>query len=313
MQYSTIKGYKISRLCLGTVALGMDYGITNIDGKPDWSQSMEVLSVANQLGINTFDTARGYGDAEHVIGGFLNEYENSDRINLATKFRISTENLFNKENARQEVYNSIRESQNFLKTTRIPFCLFHKGADQPIQETLEIVPAIFSDLKNDGLIDVAGISIYHPNEVEAFLEHDILEAMQVPINIFDLRLVNSGLLNRIHSENKIVFARSIFLQGLFFMSPADLSGNLAGAGKYILILQDIAKQAGMDIAQLAFTYIRDLEQITSIIFGATTAEQVRYNVNLLKCNSLDPAIKEAIETAFSDIPEEIITPGVWAR
>lgn len=34
MDYSQIRGYTIPKLTLGTVALGMDYRISNTDGKP---------------------------------------------------------------------------------------------------------------------------------------------------------------------------------------------------------------------------------------------------------------------------------------
>ena len=52
MDYSQIRGYTIPKLTLGTVALGMDYGISNTDGKPVDEKSLEIFS---RLSINITD------------------------------------------------------------------------------------------------------------------------------------------------------------------------------------------------------------------------------------------------------------------
>ena len=311
MEYSSIKGYPIAKLTLGTVALGMDYGISNASGKPEELKRLDILSTALNLGIQTFDTARGYGDAETLLGSFLSKNPLSKETTVVTKFRISDENLFDKERAWQEVYDSIKASRQFLGVDCIPICLFHKGRDQSLEQIGAILPSLFSDLKKEGWVDIAGVSVYHPHEVAFFLEHDIFEAMQISINVFDLRLVKSGLLKRLSEKNILVFARSIFLQGLFFMALDDLKGNLVRARPYITQLQALAKQAEMSVAELAFSFIKDMDGISSIVFGAHTVEQVTTNVQFLKGKALDPTIKEAIYAAFRDVPEEIITPGLW--
>lgn len=311
MDYSQIKGYTISKLTLGTVALGMDYGISNAEGKPVNEKSLEIFSTALSLGINTFDTARTYGDAEFLIGNFLSQDRNRPKTNLITKFVISNDNLANIELARKQVYESVKSSRGFLKLKQIPVCLFHKANAQNMDLLMEILPVIFEDLKNDGFIDLAGVSIYNPYGEEMFLEHPVFEAFQVPVNVFDQRIIRNGMLKQMQQENKIVFARSVYLQGLFFISPDELKGNLVNARPYILALQDLAKQAGMSIAQLAFSYVRDLEAITSIVFGATTELQVKENVKHLHGDMLPVKIKQSIESLFNHIPKDIITPGLW--
>jgi len=313
MQYSEVYGYKISRLTLGTVALGLNYGISNDNKKPARKDSFEILSYALKGGINTVDTARSYGDAEQLIGDFLDCQERKQPINIITKFKLNPENLFNEEKLRTEVYNSLHSSLAFLKLNRVPFLLFHMDRNLPMERVLEILPTVLIDLKSDGLIDVGGVSVDHPDEVESFLKYSIIEAIQVPINIFDMRLIKNGMLKYMNAEKKIVFARSIFLQGLFFMSSINLlKGKLSNAAKHIHALQDLAKSANMSIAQLAFSYIRDMEEISSIVFGAVNAEQVKQNINLLQGNPITTEIRDSIQTLFANIPEDIITPGLWS-
>ena len=102
MVYSKLREYNISRLTLGTVALGMDYGISNNGERPGRMQSFGVLSAALKAGINTLDSARGYGESEQLIGDFLYNEEINRPVNIVTKFRITRENLGNKEKVRAE-------------------------------------------------------------------------------------------------------------------------------------------------------------------------------------------------------------------
>jgi len=166
-------------------------------------------------------------------------------------------------------------------------------------------------LKNDGLIDLAGISIYYAHEAEEFLKLPVVEAFQVPINIFDHRLIINGMLQQMFLKNKVVFARSVFLQGLFFMSPDDLPQNLSNAKPFINALHDLAKQAGMSVNQLAFSFVNELSGITSIVLGAVAEYQVKENVDLLKGKPMPESIKSSISKLFTSIPENIITPGLW--
>jgi aryl-alcohol dehydrogenase-like predicted oxidoreductase len=312
MEYSKLHGYNISRLTLGTVALGMNYGISNNEDKPDRAHSFGIISSALKAGINTLDTARGYGEAEQLIGDFLKDRKIGEPVNIVTKFRLSPENLTNKEKIRTEIYNSVRSSLSLLKLKYIPICLLHMNRRLPLHDVLEILPSVFSDLKNDGLIDVAGVSVDHPGEAASFLEHPVIEAMQVPLNIFDTRIVKNGSLDRMHKEGKIVFVRSIFLQGLFFMNPNSLKGNLAEAAKYVEALQNIARSANMSIAQIAFSFINNLQGISSIVFGAVNQDQVKQNIELLETGVINNEIKELIRSNFDEVPEHIITPGQWS-
>ena len=59
---------KVSRLVLGTVQFGMNYGVANTHGKPSYETVKDILRKALDNGITTLDTAAGYGDSEEVIG-----------------------------------------------------------------------------------------------------------------------------------------------------------------------------------------------------------------------------------------------------
>ncbi|MDX7819592.1 aldo/keto reductase, partial [Aeromonas caviae] len=56
------------RLALGTVQFGLDYGISNHDGKVNDEELDAIIALARQAGIDTLDTAQAYGNAEQRLG-----------------------------------------------------------------------------------------------------------------------------------------------------------------------------------------------------------------------------------------------------
>jgi aryl-alcohol dehydrogenase-like predicted oxidoreductase len=59
---------KLSKLCLGTAQLGLDYGVNNLTGKPRFEESRAIIQTALESGITAFDTAPAYGDSEEILG-----------------------------------------------------------------------------------------------------------------------------------------------------------------------------------------------------------------------------------------------------
>lgn len=96
---------------------------------------------------------------------------------------------------------------------------------------------------------MAAVSVYTSEEAYEMMQNEIYEAIQVPMNIFDNRLIKSGAFSKLHEANKIIFVRSVFLQGLFFMNPGSLTGNLVNAKDLLLNLNHLADKEGMSIQQ----------------------------------------------------------------
>ena len=58
MLYSEIEGIgKLSKFTLGTVQLGMNYGMANTTGQPSERQAFEILEESASAGVNSLDTA----------------------------------------------------------------------------------------------------------------------------------------------------------------------------------------------------------------------------------------------------------------
>ncbi len=68
-------GRPLPAMTVGTVQLGMDYGIANDSGKPDEEKSFAILRTAFGQGALSLDTSPAYGDSEEIIGRFLKTWE----------------------------------------------------------------------------------------------------------------------------------------------------------------------------------------------------------------------------------------------
>lgn len=310
MEFSYINGISVSKLTLGTVALGMDYGNFQGQQKPVGEERQSILKAALDAGINTFDTARTYGDAEKLLGDFLHRQEAGRPATVVTKFKVTSSPLIYHE-FRAQAYKSVKESLESLNLTQLPICLFHMDSSFDIREALRHLRLALTELKGDGLIKMGGISVDHPMEAKHCIDLKEIEAIQIPINVLDQRLIHNKLLSRLQASGKLVFARSVFLRGLLFQSPGTLTAGMQEAAPFLQKLGELADRAGMSPVQFAFSYLRDLEGITSIVFGAERASQIYDNTLLLEGPGIAPEIKEQAEHFFRNVPEKILTPRMW--
>ena len=83
--------HAMNRLILGTVQLGLSYGINNMEGKPTNKQGLEILKCAAKNKILFLDTGEAYGDAPEIIGEFHSK--NSQKFSVITKFKFSILNV----------------------------------------------------------------------------------------------------------------------------------------------------------------------------------------------------------------------------
>ena len=167
-----------------------------------------ILDFARRSNITTLDTASGYGNSEQVLGDV-----NTCDFKIVTKTRNFNQAVIgNKEiNLLTSDFN---KSLKLLKQKSVYGVLVHNandllkpGADKIIKQ-LQI-------LKQKGQITKIGVSIYSEEQLQKIIDSFDIDLVQLPFNILDKRLKDSGILNNIFSQGIEIHARSVFLQGLF--------------------------------------------------------------------------------------------------
>ena len=58
----------MSKIALGSVQFGLDYGISNVSGQVSFKEVEKILKLAKESSIETLDTSSGYGNSEKVLG-----------------------------------------------------------------------------------------------------------------------------------------------------------------------------------------------------------------------------------------------------
>lgn len=302
----------ISKITLGTAQIGFDYGIANIDGKPNFKTAIKLLEFAWDNGINTFDTAPSYGNSEEIIGSFISSKSKKDVRNIVISSKLSKIELKEKisfENLYNHIIKEIFQSINNLKIKSIPIYLLHHAPDIHLKNG--IVIECLNQIKEEGLIKKLGISVYDIKQVEVLLTYKEIDVIQVPFNLFDHRLIKTGLLKKLEKKKIIIFARSVYLQGLFFKSLNELPQDLRIAKKSLKKLIDITNNYQLDIAELAALFVRDTPEISSMVIGAESIAQVKKNIEILNKNPLNKEIREVILEDFAEVPKKIIDPRLW--
>lgn len=300
----------ISKITLGTAQLGFDYGISNTKGKPSDEQCYRILQTALDNGITSFDTAPVYGSSEDLIGNFLknNEYPNLTILTKISKIKSKNNHpSFNE--VKDIVKKSLITSKDKLNVKKISMCFLHDPSDMYSFDGF--VVKSLKQLKKEGIIDGIGTSIYTPNQAKEFLEINELDAIQIPLNLFDTRLIKDGSLTKLKNLGKIIFARSIFLQGLFFLDLDSIPNNMHFAKKPLEKLQMLSSKYGIEIKELAFSFVKDILEVDSMIIGVDTEEQLKNNIRLLDASPLSEEIKQELNNSFFNMSEELINPTLW--
>ena len=135
------------------------------------------------------------------------------------------------------------------------------------------------------------------------LSYDVFTMTQVPMSIFDQRLITGGWIGKLKEQNYDVFVRSVFLQGLFFLDPDTVTDPilLEHAAPKLRILRKIAERENMTLAQLAIAFIRDLPGVSGLVLGADTPEQVQNNLSYFDTAPLRGEVLARLQKEFADV------------
>lgn len=289
---------KISAMTLGTVQLGMNYGIANNAGKPDEAKSFSILRSALENGVTTLDTARAYGDSEQVIGRFLKQWEGQMPV-ICTKIPHVPDEQANQ--IEKYVVESMETSLTNLGVSKVGAVMLHSAPD--VAAYGKTLADAMEKLVKLGYTEQVGVSVYDNAQIEEMLKYDVYSVTQVPMSIFDQRLIACGAVDRLKERDVTVFVRSVFLQGLFFLDPDKMEDPILveHAAPKIRILRQIAEAEGMNVAQLAIAFMRDCAGVTSLVLGADTPDQVKSNIAYFDVPALKESTMATLQREFANV------------
>ncbi len=289
------------KFTLGTVQFGLDYGVANSNGKPNQEAVYRLLDRAVDLNIDYLDTAMAYGDSQKVLGNWYTDKEKPPVISKVNQLTPGQD-----ENGYySELCNKLSIIFNELQCDHINGLMLHYY--YLLEEGGDALYKALMRLKNEGFVDEVGVSLYTGEELRKALVYEELTIFQCPMNLFDNPLLG------INVQNKKIFVRSVYLQGLFFLSPEEAESKVPESGQYLKKLLKIAEREGLASAELAFRYVLSEPNVYSLVLGVDNEQQLLENCQNIKLSPLSEELRSELNSVFKDVPEKVKNPSLWSK
>lgn len=288
----------MSKLALGTVQFGLNYGINNQSGVINDISLFDLLDYAYNNGIDALDTAYNYGESEKRIGEYLSNTNNSFQI--ISKAPMGTNS--------DSIKNHLQKSLEKLNLKSLYGFLLHDFDDYLNDKKL--IDEL-NGIRQSGLINKIGFSIYYPEQLETIIQDNcVFDLIQLPYNLADRRFEKYFELLKKRSVE--IHIRSVFLQGLFFMNIDELPEKLKSFSIFINKLNEISKESKRTIENIALNFVSQNKYIDKVVIGVDNKDQLKSNFNESK-NNIEHELLIKLEAALSKIymPAELLIPSNW--
>ena len=329
-------GLRVSRLALGTMTFGTEWG---------WGADREtagrLFDAYIEAGGNVIDTADLYtnGESERWVGELVRERRARDHVVIATKFSYngSPQNPNAGGNGRKNVLRAVEGSLRRLGTDYIDLYLLHTwDMVTPVEEVVRT----FDDLVRAGKVRHVGLSdvpAWYASRGQALAQlggYEPFCALQLEYSLAERAI-----------EHEFVPLATRYGMGVMVWSPLCgglLSGKYKpsasgefGAGRLQTVhgtdnptmarfteanfrvaaaLETVAKELGRSMAQVAINWVANRPGVATVLLGATKLTQLADNLKALEFE-IPPAELARLEQASATkptFPYHFFTPGMQA-
>ena len=288
-----------SKIILGTVQFGIDYGINNKNGKPSFKNVKKILDFAYSKDIRLLDTAEAYGDSQYIIG----EYHkiSSKRFNIITKFSPNRKDLS------LNIKKRINQNLTTLGVNSLYSYMFHSYTDY-----MNFFPLFQNDLielYEKGIIKKIGVSLHSNNDIEKIFKNKLIKIIQLPFNLLDNSNQRREILLKAKDLGIEVHTRSVFLQGLFFKDPNEIYGNILGLREDLIQLTSLISKEKMH--DLALNYACSKNYIDCVLLGVDNIDQLKININCIETSNTKSIINEVDKIYTTN--KLLLNPVNWKK
>ncbi|WP_367565320.1 aldo/keto reductase [Lacrimispora sp.] len=297
---------KISVIGIGCWNFGGDWD--SMDDK----KSSRIIHAAIEKGINFFDVAPvyGFGHSEMVLGAALKEGSHRNKVLIASKGGLlwnekhETRNNLSKASLLKEIDATLTR----LQTDHVDIYQMHwPDPNVPLEETAEAL----QEMKRAGKIRYVGLSNFSQTDVEKMMEYTDVHCQQSLYNMLERNTdsyhsipleykTEKEVLPNVRKFGQAFLPYSPLFQGLLagkFHSGTNFSESdirnanpkLAGPAFQQYFngaeqIKRIAEEYGKPMNEVALNWLRQKGEVTSIIGGASTVEQLEQNI---QCTTWD--------------------------
>ena len=285
----------MSNFIVGTANFGQEYGVANRGKSLSKDELKELIIWSQKNGMNHFDTAQTYGDAQKILGSFLDHSLKPDVDSKLDKRSCRS---------REDILKMAKDIKKSLGIEQISTLYLHSELVLKSSSTADISAGL-KEILELGIAKRVGISIYTKDAI-LFCKKAIpeLSVFQVPENICDRRLITSTTIQRLSDEGIIFNVRSIFLQGLL-LNPTYLPLSLQSSSTKLQELTLFAKENSMSVLELCVAYAKSIPWARGIIVGAASLDQLK------EIHEVSSLLPEGWGNSIPILPVNVVDPRKW--
>ena len=292
-----------SGLKLPEVSLGLWH---NFGDTGNFETMKQMCFTAFDNGITHFDLANNYGpepgSAEKNFGRILKKEMKAhrDEMTISTKAGyLMWDGPYGDFGSRKYMLVSLDQSLKRMGLEYVDIFYHHRmDPETPLEESMG---ALDTAVKS-GKALYAGISNYDGETMKKACA--ILKDLNCPFvinqnrySIFDRTIEENGLKAAAREEGKGIIAFSPLAQGMLtdrYLNGIPQDSRIRTDGRFlqektvqakmqkIQQLNEIAKERGESLAQMALKWVRKDEDVTSVLIGASKPEQILENLKVLE-------------------------------
>jgi len=292
-----------SGLLLPQVSLGLWH---NFGSKDNFDNMKDLLFTAFDNGITHFDLANNYGpvygSAEENFGRILKSDlgQYRDELIISTKAGYDMwPGPYGNWGSRKYLIASLDQSLKRMGLEYVDIFYHHRpDPDTPLEETMLALDQIVKS----GKALYVGISNY--NKVQTEKAAAILKELKTPFiinqrkySMFERNIEEDGLKGYAHKNGIGIIAFCPLAQGLLtgkYLNGIPEDSRIKKDGRFlhesditdaklakIRALNELAKERGQSLAELALSWILRDEEVTSVLIGASKASQILENIKII--------------------------------
>lgn len=293
---------EISAIGIGCWGFGGDWDTS------DEQRAIDIIHAAIDLGVNLFDVAPvyGWGVSEQILGKALKDAKR-EKVLIASKAGLTWEKKYETQNnlSKANLMREIDESLTRLQTDYIDIYQMHwPDPNTPLEETAEAL----AELKKAGKIRYIGLSNFNQADVEKMMTIVEVNCQQSLYNMLERNPQSYHSIPLDYRTEQEVFPTlrkygqaflpyspmfqgllaGKFLDGTKFSENDIRSANPKLVGPDFELYMNAAKQVkafaeeiGRPMNEVSVNWLRQKEEVTSIIGGASSIQQLEKNVNAL--------------------------------
>ena len=155
------------------------------------------------------------------------------------------------------------------------------------------------ELKQAEKIEKIGVSVYEYSQLQSVLDNFDIDLVQLPFNILDRRMIDSGMLGKLCRSNIEVHARSVFLQGLLLMSKKNRHDKFKRWNGLWKIWHEWLNDNQITALEVTIRYAMSIPEISKVLVGVDTTDQLEEIV--IASLGLLPGIPTEVYTNDADL------------